>query len=154
MVHGPNLNLLGERSREVYGTETLAEIEDRMRRRGEGRPVELRFVQSNHEGVLVDWIQEQRAAVDGWVVNAAGLTHTSVALRDALLAADLPFVEVHLSNVHGREEFRSRSLLADRAAGVVAGFGGDSYLLGLEGLLTHLRDGPDRRETRTGGTAS
>lgn len=153
MVHGPNLNLLGERSPAVYGTETLAEIEDRMRRRVEGSPVELLFVQSNREGVLVDWIQEHRAAVDGWVVNAAGLTHTSVALRDALLAADLPFVEVHLSNVHGREEFRSRSLLADRAAGVVAGFGGDSYLLGLEGLLAHLRDAPDA-EKRTEGTAS
>lgn len=139
VLHGPNLNLLGEREADHYGAETLAEIEERMRRRAEERGVELVFFQSNHEGELVDWIQERRTEVDGWVVNAGGLTHTSVALRDALVASGRPFVEVHLSNVRAREDFRERSLLADRAAGLVSGFRGDSYLLGLEGLLGRLR---------------
>ncbi|MDP2498891.1 MAG: type II 3-dehydroquinate dehydratase [Candidatus Palauibacterales bacterium] len=139
VVHGPNLNLVGDREPEHYGPETLPDIEERMRRRAEERGVELVFFQSNHEGELVDWIQEHRTDVDGWVVNAGGLTHTSVALRDALVASDRPFVEVHLSNVRAREDFRERSLLEDRAAGVVSGFRGDSYVLGLEGLLSRLR---------------
>lgn len=139
VLHGPNLNLLGEREPEQYGAETLADIEDRMRRRADERGADLVTVQSNQEGELVDWVQERRSAVDGWVVNAAALTHTSVALRDALVASARPFVEVHLSNVHAREDFRGESLLADRAVGVVTGFRGDSYLLGLEGLLSHLR---------------
>lgn len=140
VVHGPNLNLLGEREPGRYGRETLAEIEDRLRRSAAERDVELVSVQSNAEGELVDWIQERRSEVDGWVVNAAALTHTSVALRDALVASGRPFVEVHLSNVHAREDFRADSLLADRAVGVVTGFRGDSYLLGLRGLLVHLRE--------------
>lgn len=140
VVHGPNLNLLGEREPGRYGRETLAEIEDRLRRSAADRGVELISVQSNAEGELVDWIQERRSEVDGWVVNAAALTHTSVALRDALVASGRPFVEVHLSNVHAREDFRGDSLLADRAVGVVTGFRGDSYLLGLRGLLAHLRE--------------
>lgn len=139
VVHGPNLNLQGEREAGHYGGETLREIEERMRRRAEELGVGLVFFQSNHEGELVDWIQERRTEVDGWVVNAGGLTHTSVALRDALVASGRPFVEVHLSNVRAREDFRGRSLLADRAAGLVSGFRGDSYLLGLEGLLGRLR---------------
>lgn len=140
VVHGPNLNLLGEREPERYGRESLAEIEDRLRRAAEERDVELVSVQSNAEGELVDWIQERRSEVDGWVVNAAAYTHTSVALRDALVASGRPFVEVHLSNVHAREDFRGESLLADRAVGVVTGFRGRSYVLGLEGLLSHLRE--------------
>lgn len=139
VVHGPNLNLVGEREPEHYGGETLREIEERMRSRVRGRDVELTSFQSNHEGELVDWIQERRSEVDGWVVNAGGLTHTSVALRDALVASGRPFVEVHLSNVRGREDFRESSVLADRAAGLVSGFRGDSYVLGLEGLLSRLR---------------
>lgn len=142
VLHGPNLNLLGEREPGHYGTETLSAIEERMRERAEERGAELVFCQSNHEGALVDWIQERGPDVDGWVVNAGGLTHTSVALRDALVASGRPFVEVHLSNVRAREEFRQRSLLADRAAGVVSGFRGESYLLGLDGLLSRLGDGP------------
>lgn len=138
VLHGPNLNLLGEREPGEYGTETLSEIEGRMRERAERRGAELVFFQSNHEGELVDWIHERRSEVDGWVVNAGGLTHTSVALRDALVASGRPFVEVHLSNVHGREAFRERSLLADRAVGLVSGFRGESYLLGLDGLLSRL----------------
>lgn len=146
VLHGPNLDLLGERESAHYGGETLEEIESRMRARADERDVALAFRQSNHEGELVDWIRDRREDVDGWVVNAAGLTHSSVALRDALVASGRPFVEVHLSNVHAREEFRERSLLADRAVGVVAGFRGDSYLLGLEGLLARLesRAGPGR----------
>lgn len=140
VVHGPNLNLLGEREPGRYGRESLAEIEDRLRRAAEKRDVELVSVQSNAEGELVDWIQERRSEVDGWVVNAAAYTHTSVALRDALVASGRPFVEVHLSNVHDREDFRGDSLLADRAVGVVTGFRGRSYVLGLEGLLSHLRE--------------
>lgn len=141
VLHGPNLNLVGEREVAQYGRETLEEIEERMRRLAEERGVELLFRHSNREGELVDWIQQRRDEVDGWIVNAGGLTHTSVALRDALVATGRPFVEVHLSNVHAREDFRSASLLADRAAGVVAGFRGDSYLLGLDGLLARLGDG-------------
>lgn len=140
VVHGPNLKLLGEREPERYGRESLAEIEDRLRRAAEKRDVGLVSVQSNAEGELVDWIQERRSEVDGWVVNAAAYTHTSVALRDALVASGRPFVEVHLSNVHAREDFRGDSLLADRAVGVVTGFRGRSYVLGLEGLLSHLRE--------------
>lgn len=152
VVHGPNLNLLGEREPGRYGSETLPEIEERMRQRAERSGAELLFFQSNHEGELVDWIQERRSEVAGWVVNAGGLTHTSVALRDALVASGRPYVEVHLSNVHGREDFRRRSLLADRAAGVVSGFRGKSYVLGLEGLLSRLRsrageDGAERAES-------
>lgn len=139
VVHGPNLNLLGEREPGQYGAETLPEIEERMRRRAERSGAELLFFQSNHEGELVDWIQARRSEVDGWVVNAGGLTHSSVALRDALVASERPFVEVHLSNVRGREDFRRKSLLEDRAAGVVTGFRGKSYVLGLEGLLSRLR---------------
>lgn len=138
VVHGPNLNLLGERESEHYGGETLAEIEGRMRARADERGAELLFCQSNHEGELVDWIQDRRGEVDGWVVNAGGLTHSSVALRDALVASGRPYVEVHLSNVYAREDFRELSLLADRALGVAAGFRGESYVLGLEGLLARL----------------
>ncbi len=139
VVHGPNLNRLGEREPERYGSETLSRIEERMTKLAERRGAELVSVQSNHEGELVDWIQERGPEVDGWVVNAGGLTHTSVALRDALVASGRPFVEVHLSNVRAREDFRARSLLEDRALGVVSGFRGESYLLGLEGLLARLR---------------
>lgn len=150
VLHGPNLDLLGERESEHYGAESLEEIEGRMRSRAEDRGATLACFQSNHEGELVDWIRDRRHDVDGWVVNGAGLTHSSVALRDALVASGRPFVEVHLSNVHAREEFRERSLLADRAAGVVVGFRGDSYLLGLEGLLSLLerRAEPDRDRGR------
>lgn len=138
VVHGPNLNLLGDREPDVYGSTTLAEIDASLREAGAARGATIVTRQSNHEGDLVDWIQERTAEVDGWLVNAAGLTHTSIALRDALVASGRPFVEVHLSNVHAREPFRHDSTLADAALGVVSGFGAASYLLGLEGLLDHL----------------
>lgn len=141
VVHGPNLNLLGTREPEIYGRATLAEIEAGLAERARALGASLEFVQSNHEGVLIDWIQSARERVHGFLVNAGGLTHTSVALRDALLAAGRPFVEVHLSNPHAREPFRRTSLLSDIAVGYVCGFGPESYRLGLEGLVHRLRAG-------------
>lgn len=141
VVHGPNLNLLGRREPDLYGDLTLEEIEERLRARARELDAEVVTFQSNGEGELVDWIQARADEVDGWLVNAGGLTHTSVALRDALVASGRPFVEVHLSNVFAREDFRGRSLLADAAVGLVTGFRARSYLLGLEGLLTRLSDG-------------
>lgn len=143
MVHGPNLNLLGKREPEHYGDASLADIDRSLRERAVKRSIELEFFQSNDEGELIDWIQGAAGRVDGWIVNAAGLTHTSVALRDALAASAKPFVEVHLSNVYAREPFRHRSLLSDIAIGVIAGFRASSYLFGLEGLADRLEREPD-----------
>ncbi len=142
VVQGPNLNLLGRREPEHYGRRTLAEIEASLRRRAADHQVELASIQSNHEGVLVDWVHEQADAVAGWLVNAGALTHTSLALRDALAGSGRPFVEVHLSNVYAREPFRRSSVLAELAVGVVAGFRERSYLLGLDALVGHLRADP------------
>lgn len=139
VVNGPNLNLLGRREPGHYGSRRLEEIEDMLRRRAREAEVELLFVQSNHEGELIDWIQERADTVEGFLVNAGALTHGSVALRDALAAVGRPFVELHLSNVFAREPFRRESVLADLAVGVVAGFRARSYLLALEGLVSHLR---------------
>lgn len=138
VLHGPNLNLLGRREPEVYGHATLEDVDGIVAEAAGGLGAEIVAFQSNLEGALVDWIQAEAGRVDGWIVNAGGFTHTSVALRDALLAAGRPFVEVHLSNVFARESFRHTSLLADAAVGVVAGFGPASYVLGLRGLLEHL----------------
>jgi len=141
VIHGPNLNLLGSREPGLYGSATLAEIDRSLQERARQLEVSLTSVQSNHEGALVDRIQQARDDADGILINAAAYTHTSVALRDALLAVALPYVELHLSNVHAREPFRHRSLLADRALGVIGGFGPLSYGLALEGLVAHLRQG-------------
>lgn len=138
VLNGPNLNRLGSREPEHYGTRTLPEIEEMLRGRAADADAELFFFQSNHEGELVDWIQEHAGSVDGWIVNAGSLTHGSWTLRDALVGSGLPFVEVHLSNVFGREPFRRESVLAERAIGVIAGFREHSYRLGLEALLAHL----------------
>ncbi len=139
VVHGPNLNLLGRREPHIYGTVTLEEIDQRLRALAAELGVELEIVQSNHEGVILDRLA--RASEDGTqgiVINPAAWTHTSVALRDALVACGLPAVEVHLSNVHAREEFRQRSLTAPVCVGQVCGFGADSYLLALRGLCRKL----------------
>jgi 3-dehydroquinate dehydratase-2 len=144
VLNGPNLNLLGEREPEVYGRATLAEIETATRARAKALGVECSWTQTNHEGELVDAIQRLRGRADGAVINAAAFTHTSLAVRDALLAVRVPFVEVHLSNVFAREPERRRSLLADLAIGVVCGFGAESYRLGLEGLVGYLAARHDR----------
>ena len=140
VLNGPNLNLLGSREPARYGRATLADVESAVRRRAEALGVTLSWSQTNHEGALVEAVQGLRGQADGAVVNAAAYTHTSLALRDAVLAAEVPFVEVHLSNVFAREQARRRSLLADLAIGVIAGFGPLSYVLGLEALVEHLRD--------------
>ena len=134
-LNGPNLNLLGTREPGIYGTLTLADIEAAVRRRAQGRPIEVDFRQSNHEGELVTWIQEARGRADAIVLNAAAYTHTSVALRDAISASGVPTIEVHLSNVHAREEFRHRSKIAAVCRGQVTGLGLGSYLLGLEAAI-------------------
>ena len=139
VVHGPNLNLLGTREPGVYGTATLAEIDAALAELGGELGVEVASCQSNHEGALVDFVQEQGPRVDGFVVNAAAYTHTSIALADALAGVARPYVEVHLSNVFARERFRHRSLLAAGAVGVVSGFGAGSYRLGLRALVEHLK---------------
>jgi len=143
VLNGPNLNLLGEREPELYGRASLAEIEAAVRERARALGVECSWKQTNHEGELVEAIQGLKGHADGAVINAAAFTHTSLAVRDALLAVRVPFVEVHLSNIFAREPERRRSLLADLAVGVVTGFGADSYRLGLEGLVGFLasRDG-------------
>jgi 3-dehydroquinate dehydratase II len=148
VVHGPNLNLLGRREPEVYGRTTLAEIDATLVRLGERLGARVACYQSNSEGALVDYVQESAAEVAGFVVNAGAYTHTSIALRDALVGVGRPFVEVHLSNVFGREPFRHRSLLADRAIGVVSGFGPNSYFLGLRALAAYLKGGaaPDESD--------
>jgi 3-dehydroquinate dehydratase-2 len=138
VVHGPNLNLLGTREPEVYGRTTLAEIDAALADQAKAAGAEVEAVQSNHEGELIDRIQGARGAAEGILVNPGGLTHTSVALRDALLASGLPVVEVHLSNIFAREAFRRHSYVSDVAVGVVTGFGPGSYRLGLEALLEHL----------------
>ena len=146
VVHGPNLNLLGQREPAIYGTETLADVNEALTRLGRELGAEVEVFQSNSEGALVDHVQSVGTSVDGFVVNAGAYTHTSVALRDALVGVARPFVEVHLSNVHAREEFRRHSFLSDRAVGVVAGFGVQSYLFGLRGIVSHLGGATRRAE--------
>lgn len=139
VLHGPNLNLLGQREPGVYGRATLDDINLSIEKEGEALQVSVSALQSNHEGVLVDAIHAARESHDGILINAGAYTHTSVALRDAIAAVNIPTVEVHLSNIYRREEFRHHSYIAPVAIGQISGFGPDSYRLGLHALVNHIK---------------
>ncbi len=138
LVNGPNLNLLGHREPEIYGSTSLQFIESDLQEKAEAEGIHLESFQSNFEGALVDRIHQSIGKVDGILINAGAYTHTSIALRDALLGAGIPYVELHLSNTQAREQFRHQSFLAAGAIGVVSGFGVNSYELAFRGLLTYL----------------
>jgi len=138
VIHGPNLNLLGAREPELYGRARLEDINNELEALAGELGVAVSFFQSNHEGEMVDAIHRAAGQADAIIINPAAYTHTSIALRDAFLATGIPFIEVHLSNVHAREEFRQRSLLAGIARGVIAGFGLDSYLLALRAIASNF----------------
>ena len=140
VLHGPNLNLLGTREPEIYGSMTLADINTRLIERGNGLGAELKCLQSNHEGALIDELQAAQMWADGVIFNPGGYTHTSVALRDAIAALKIPVIEVHLSNVYAREEFRHHSLLSAVCQGRITGFGWRSYRLGLIALTELLEE--------------
>jgi 3-dehydroquinate dehydratase II len=139
VINGPNLNLLGTREPAIYGTTTLAQIEDRLRTLGTELGAELSFTQLNGEGEIVEAVHALRGSADGALVNAGAYSHTSLAIRDALTAVEVPFVEVHMSNIYAREPERRRSTLAGAAVAVVCGFGADSYDLALRGIVNRLR---------------
>ena len=139
ILNGPNLNMLGSREQAVYGSETLADLEARCAMRAKALELTIDFRQSNVEGELVGWIQEARGKACGIILNAAAYTHTSIALHDALKAAEAPVIEVHLSNIYQREPFRHHSYVSPVALGVICGFGGHGYELALDGLAHHLK---------------
>ena len=145
VLHGPNLNMLGVREKETYGDQSLEAINDRLMALAKAEGATLEAKHSNSEGELVSWIQEARGRFDGIVINPAAYTHTSVALRDAVLSVTLPTVEVHLSNIHQREEFRQRSYLAGVTIGQISGFGALSYELGVRAVIDHVRKVQDKQ---------
>ena len=138
VIHGPNLNLLGTRETSIYGEQTLEHINHQLTTFAQAQQTELEFFQSNHEGAIIDRIQEARHKVNAILINPAAYTHTSIAIRDAIAAVSLPTVEVHLSNIHAREEFRHTSFIAPVCVGQISGFGAQSYLLGLQALISFL----------------
>ncbi len=139
VINGPNLNLLGSREPDVYGHTTLSDIEKIAMETGESLGLSIEFLQSNEEGALVNWIQEAREKAKGLIVNAAGYTHTSVAIMDALLASDIPIIEVHLSNIYKREDFRHHSYVSPAASGVICGFGAHGYSLAIDAMANLLK---------------
>lgn len=140
ILNGPNLNLLGLRQPEVYGKITLAEVEAACQTHADQLNLALSFHQSNHEGQLIDWIHAARGSSDGIILNAGAYTHTSVALMDALSSAEVPAIELHLSNIHARESFRHQSFIAKVAVGVICGFGPHGYLLAMDAMVAHLKN--------------
>ncbi len=138
VLNGPNLNLLGEREPHLYGTATLEQIVDQLRQHAATLQMEIEHVQSNHEGVLIDALHQARERVHGVIINAGALTHTSYALRDAIASVQIPTVEVHLTNIYAREEFRRHSVIAPACVGQISGFGARSYILALEALHSLL----------------
>lgn len=151
VLNGPNLNLLGVRDPSVYGHDTLADIEERCLARAAALDLSIDFRQSNHEGQLVDWIQEARESADGIILNAGALTHTSVAVLDALLATGLPVIEVHLSNIFRRERFRHHSYVSLAARGVICGLGAQGYELALEAIASLIEDEAGEGESGEAG---
>ena len=139
IINGPNLNLVGKREPTIYGSLTLEEIQKQLLHLAGELEIKLRFFQSNSEGEMIDCIQNNSDSVEGILINAGAYTHTSIALRDALLGVNIPYVEVHLSNIYSREEFRHKSFLSDKALGLVCGFGPKSYLLALQGIVSYLK---------------
>lgn len=140
VIHGPNLNMLGVREKEIYGNVSLKEINDLLLKTAKENNAELKIFQSNQEGEIVEEIQRAQDNFSGILINPAAFTHYSIAIRDALLSVSLPVVEVHISNIYKREEFRKKSVISDIAVGVICGFGKDSYKLGLEGLLNFIKN--------------
>ena len=138
LINGPNLNLLGTREPEIYGNKTLNDIEKDLTKVAEKKDINLEFFQSNHEGEIVDKIQDSVKSINGILINAGAFTHTSISIRDALIGSKIPFVELHISNIFSREEFRKESFLTDKAIGIISGFGITSYFLGLEGIVEFL----------------
>ena len=141
LINGPNLNLVGKREPSIYGSQTLEEIQEELINLAKGLDARLQFFQSNSEGEMIDRIQESVGSIDGILINAGAYTHTSIAIRDSLLGVEIPYVEVHLSNIYSREEFRHKSFLSDKALGIVCGFGPISYQLALQGIVSYLKQG-------------
>ena len=139
LINGPNLNLLGAREPEIYGNQTLDQLEKELMQIAKKNEIKLECFQSNHEGKIVDKIQASFGNVNGILINAGALTHTSVALRDALVGTNIPFVEIHISNIFNREGFRKESFLTDKAIGIISGFGVNSYFLSLEAIINYLK---------------
>tara|TARA_B100000959_G_scaffold273931_1_gene325101 strand:- start:112 stop:606 length:495 start_codon:yes stop_codon:yes gene_type:complete len=138
LIHGPNLNLLGKREISIYGTKTLEQINLELKNRCQENMTQLDILQTNHEGEIIDFLQNNYVKLDGLIINPAGLGHTSIALRDTLLAVELPFIEVHLTNIHAREDFRRQTLLQDLAMAVISGCGAKGYHFAFEAMFSHL----------------
>ena len=143
LINGPNLNFLGVREPSIYGSSNLKTIELELKKKAENENFKLDTFQSNSEGEIVDVIQKSMNEVNGILINAGAYTHTSIALRDALLTVGIPYIEIHLSNIYSREKFRHNSYIADNALGIISGFGAMSYFLALTGIISYLRDQPN-----------